>query len=66
MSTHRLAIIEFHESISHNGREILQGGMRFKLVETYTTSDGFRSRLCDGLWRTKDEARVEMEKRIKG
>jgi len=38
---------------------------RFKLIETYNTSDGPRSRLCDGLWYTKEEAAVEKLKREK-
>ena len=60
---YRLAIIEFHEGLSAKGTELPQGAGRFKLVETYQTSDGMRSRLCDGLWRSKAEAKMEMERR---
>lgn len=62
--TVRLAIIEFHESLSSLGREQPQGELKFKLVETFQTSDGMRSRLCDGLWASKDAARNEMKRRL--
>lgn len=62
--TIRLAIIEFHESLSSLGKEFPQGELRFKLIETYQTSDGMRSRLCDGLWASKSAARNEMRRRM--
>lgn len=28
----------------------------WRIVETFTTSDGIRSRVCDGTWQTQEEA----------
>jgi hypothetical protein len=36
----------------------------FFLVETNDTSDGPRSRVCDGRWATQDEAHGELIKRM--
>jgi hypothetical protein len=36
----------------------------FFLVETNITSDGPRSRVCDGRWATQEEAHVELGKRM--
>lgn len=36
----------------------------WKLIETYDTSDGLRSRLCDGCWATEAEAKKELDAKI--
>jgi hypothetical protein len=36
----------------------------FFLVETNITSDGPRTRVCDGRWATQDEAHGELIKRM--
>lgn len=54
MTTTRLAIIKIiSEETSHP----------YKLIETYTTSDGLRSRLCDGTWATEAEAQRELARK---
>lgn len=30
--------------------------LRFRIIETYSTLNGPRSRMCDGGWKTKEEA----------
>jgi hypothetical protein len=35
------------------------------MMETNLTSDGPRTRLCDGRWKTKEEALADMERRIR-
>lgn len=37
----------------------------FRIIETYQTSDGPRTRVCDGHWPTYNEAWEELEKRVK-
>lgn len=37
----------------------------FRLVETYISSDGYRSRICSGAWATRDEAEADRQRRIK-
>lgn len=35
----------------------------FKIAETYTTSDGLRTRLCAGTWASEEEAREVIAKK---
>lgn len=37
----------------------------FRLIEVMITSDGYRSRLCEGSFYTFDEAEVDRQERIK-
>lgn len=37
----------------------------FRLVETTLTTDGYRSRLCNGGWATRNEAENDRLRRIK-
>lgn len=37
----------------------------FRLVETYLTADGPRSRICNGAWHTLDEAEAVRQAHIK-
>lgn len=37
----------------------------FRIIETYQTSDGPRTRIVDGHWPTYNEAWEELEKRVK-
>lgn len=37
----------------------------FRIIETYETSDGPRTRVADGHWPTYNEAWEELEKRVK-
>ncbi len=62
--TYKLAIIEIHEEFTQSGVATETRQMRFKLIETYHTSDGMRSRLCDGLWATKEQAKMAMQRRL--
>lgn len=34
----------------------------WRIAETLITSDGLRTRFCDGTWATEEEARKELEK----
>ena len=36
----------------------------FKLIELIDTSDGLRSRICDGQWSTLEEAQAEIKNRL--
>jgi hypothetical protein len=39
--------------------------MPFRLVETMITTDGYRSRICNGAWASRDEAEADRQRRIK-
>lgn len=35
----------------------------YRLLEVYITSDGYRSRICDGTFRTYEEAKAEYDRK---
>lgn len=37
---------------------------RYRILETYDTSDGIRTRIVDGQWDTEDEAITEASRRM--
>lgn len=46
----------FRQEFPHHSRP-------YRLVEVYATSDGPRTRICDGLFATREEAMIELERK---
>lgn len=36
----------------------------YRLIESFVTSDGIRSRICDGTWASEEDALKELERRL--
>lgn len=35
----------------------------YRVIETYLTSDGYRSRICNGVFETQEEAEKDIDRR---
>lgn len=62
--TMRLGIIEFRVVYDKNGISEPARELRFKLLETFDTTDGLRTRVCYGIWKTLEEAQKEVRRRL--